>query len=104
MKLIKKLWLINVVMIVFSMYRFDGLRLLSGWRGKKIMFVGDSISLNQWQSLMCMLHAAVPSAKATFFRKDGISSLTFEVYKIATNSSVSASQFLLVQILFVTFG
>ncbi|URE16306.1 hypothetical protein MUK42_36612 [Musa troglodytarum] len=38
--------------------RFNGLDLLRRWKGKKIMFVGDSISVNQWQSLVCMLHAA----------------------------------------------
>ncbi|KAI8525667.1 hypothetical protein RHMOL_Rhmol13G0247900 [Rhododendron molle] len=34
--------------------RFDGMELLRRWRGKKIMFVGDSLSLNQWESLSCM--------------------------------------------------
>ncbi|URE21031.1 hypothetical protein MUK42_04062 [Musa troglodytarum] len=48
--------------------RFNGLDLLRRWKGKKIMFVGDSISVNQWQSLVCMLHAAVPDAKTTYKR------------------------------------
>lgn len=52
---------------------------LRRWRGKKIMFVGDSLSLNQWESLSCMVHASVPNAKTTFARKDLLSYVTFEV-------------------------
>ncbi|KAH7651630.1 PC-Esterase protein [Dioscorea alata] len=63
--------------------RFNGQDFLSRWKGKKIMFVGDSISLNQWESLNCMLHAAVPNAKTTFFRKDTLSSLIFEDYGVS---------------------
>ncbi|KMZ70189.1 Protein trichome birefringence-like 38 [Zostera marina] len=40
--------------------RFDGLEFMEKWRGKKVMFVGDSLSLNQWVSLSCMLHASLP--------------------------------------------
>ncbi|KAF2283505.1 hypothetical protein GH714_011217 [Hevea brasiliensis] len=46
------------------------------------MFVGDSMSLNQWQSLTCMLHAWVPNSKTTVTRKDGLSSVTFEEYGV----------------------
>lgn len=42
------------------------------------MFVGDSISLNQWQSLICMLHAAVPTAMSTLSRKGDVSSLVLQ--------------------------
>ncbi|WVY90745.1 hypothetical protein V8G54_036259 [Vigna mungo] len=42
---------------------FNGEDLLRRLRGKSILFVGDSLSLNQWQSLTCMLHTAVPHAK-----------------------------------------
>ena len=43
------------------------------------MFVGDSLSLNQWQSITCMLHAAVAQAHYTSTRTGGISTFTFPV-------------------------
>ncbi|CAN4117656.1 unnamed protein product [Withania somnifera] len=46
--------------------RFNGEDLLKNFRGKSFMFVGDSLSSNQWQSLACMLHAAVPNSNYTF--------------------------------------
>ncbi|KAJ6367840.1 hypothetical protein OIU78_000415 [Salix suchowensis] len=49
--------------------RFNGADFLARWRGKKIMFVGDSLSLNMWESLACMIHAAVPNAKTTFTKR-----------------------------------
>ncbi|PPD95689.1 hypothetical protein GOBAR_DD07298 [Gossypium barbadense] len=35
-----------------SLPRFNGASFLGKWRGKKIMFVGDSLSLNMWESLL----------------------------------------------------
>ncbi|RCV23623.1 hypothetical protein SETIT_5G021900v2 [Setaria italica] len=46
-----------------SLPRFDGLKLLSTWRGKTVAFVGDSLVVNQYESLLCMLHAAAPGAR-----------------------------------------
>ncbi|XP_075099217.1 protein trichome birefringence-like 41 [Nicotiana tabacum] len=43
--------------------RFDGKDLLTRFKGKKIMYVGDSLSLNNFESLLCLLNAAVPDAK-----------------------------------------
>ncbi|WOK91373.1 protein trichome birefringence-like 38 [Canna indica] len=63
--------------------RFNGLDFLARMKGKKILFVGDSISLNQWESLGCMLHAAVPSAKTTFTRGSTLSAITFEDYGVS---------------------
>ncbi|MED6223284.1 hypothetical protein PIB30_072535 [Stylosanthes scabra] len=40
--------------------RWDGKDFLEKLRGKKIMFVGDSIGHDQWQSLVCLLHASAP--------------------------------------------
>ncbi|XP_072960864.1 protein trichome birefringence-like 38 [Typha angustifolia] len=62
--------------------RFNGQDFLGRWKGKKIMFVGDSISLNQWESFACMLHAAVPNAKTTYTRRDAISTIAFEDYGV----------------------
>jgi len=61
--------------------RFNGLYFLEKWRGKKIMFVGDSLSLNQWISLTCLIHSWVPNSKYKVFRADGLYSVTFEVSK-----------------------
>uniref|UniRef100_A0A6N2KBW0 Uncharacterized protein n=1 Tax=Salix viminalis TaxID=40686 RepID=A0A6N2KBW0_SALVM len=62
--------------------RFNGQYFLEKWRGKKIMFVGDSLSLNQWISLTCLIHSWVPKSKYTVFRTDGLYSVTFEEFGV----------------------
>ncbi|TYH58360.1 hypothetical protein ES332_D08G148500v1 [Gossypium tomentosum] len=63
-----------------NLSRFDGEDMLSRIRGKSIMFVGDSLSLNQWQSLTCMLHTAVPHAQYKTITVQGLSTFTFLEY------------------------
>ncbi|XP_020598950.1 protein trichome birefringence-like 37 [Phalaenopsis equestris] len=63
--------------------RFDVKDFLTRWRGKNIMFVGDSISNNQWQSLLCMLHSSVPDSKFSIDRKDPLSSVTFVDFAVS---------------------
>ncbi|XP_023544560.1 protein trichome birefringence-like 38 [Cucurbita pepo subsp. pepo] len=63
--------------------RFDGLELLRRWRGKKIMFVGDSLSLNMWQSLTCMILASAPKAKTSIVRRDSLSTVIFQDYGVS---------------------
>lgn len=72
----------KLVYTFFFSCRFDGNQFLSEWRGKKIMFVGDSLSLNMWESLSCMIRASVPSAKNSFVRKESQSSVIFQVRSI----------------------
>ncbi|KAF5481411.1 hypothetical protein F2P56_002062 [Juglans regia] len=62
--------------------RFNGLNFLEKWRGKKIMFVGDSLSLNQFESFSCMIHAWVPSSKTSYIKREGLASVTFEDYGV----------------------
>ncbi|XP_052177826.1 protein trichome birefringence-like 41 [Diospyros lotus] len=57
--------------------RFDGEDFLKRLRGKSIMFVGDSLSRNQWQSLTCLLSTIVPHAKYTIDRVDDVSTFTY---------------------------
>uniref|UniRef100_A0A7N0TJU9 Trichome birefringence-like N-terminal domain-containing protein n=1 Tax=Kalanchoe fedtschenkoi TaxID=63787 RepID=A0A7N0TJU9_KALFE len=51
-------------------------------RGKKIMFIGDSLSLNVFDSLACLLHAAVPNATITQKVRRDFTLYTFEDYKL----------------------
>ncbi|XP_062169482.1 protein trichome birefringence-like 41 isoform X2 [Alnus glutinosa] len=46
------------------------------------MFVGDSLSRNQWQSLTCMLHFAVPDAEYDLTRQGDVSTFTFTDYGV----------------------
>ncbi|KAI7739273.1 hypothetical protein M8C21_002447 [Ambrosia artemisiifolia] len=61
--------------------RFNGAEMLLKWRGKKIMFVGDSLSYNMWISLSCMIHSWVPNAKYTLVKTGSVLiDLTFQGY------------------------
>ncbi|GMH05574.1 hypothetical protein Nepgr_007414 [Nepenthes gracilis] len=62
--------------------RFNAHDFLRRYYGKRILFVGDSLSLNQWQSLTCMLHAAVPKAKYFLSQKPPIYVFHFLEYKL----------------------
>ncbi|KAD5318181.1 hypothetical protein R6Q59_033454 [Mikania micrantha] len=45
-----------------SLSRFDGPKFLEKLKGKTIMYVGDSLSRNQWISMLCMIHSSLPTA------------------------------------------
>ncbi|XP_009769584.1 protein trichome birefringence-like 41 [Nicotiana tabacum] len=40
--------------------RFDGRDFLRRFKGKQIMFIGDSLSLNNYDSFLCLLYVSVP--------------------------------------------
>lgn len=68
----------NVVDVMCS--RFDGQDFLSRYKGKKILFVGDSLSNNMWVSLTCMLHSAAPISNYSINRRGQLSTFFMQVY------------------------
>lgn len=71
--------------------RFDGLDLVNRFKGKKIMFVGDSISNNQWVSFACMIHAAIPNANFTTYHGVPMASINFTVSKTSFINTLLAT-------------
>ncbi|KAI5600388.1 hypothetical protein POPTR_001G023900v4 [Populus trichocarpa] len=63
--------------------RFDGKHFLKKLKGKKIMFIGDSVSLNHFESLLCLLHAAVPDSIITEETNNSGSTVTFQDYGVS---------------------
>lgn len=59
--------------------RFNGLEFLLRMKGKTVMFVGDSLGRNQWESLVCMISTAVPRSPTQIIRGDPLSTLKFLV-------------------------
>nr|XP_043626796.1 protein trichome birefringence-like 38 [Erigeron canadensis] len=70
--------------------RFDADKFLTKMSGKKIMYIGDSISGNQWQSMVCLLHAALPPhAIITEKTVDSTTTVTFEDYGVSISVFLS---------------
>ncbi|KAK6927112.1 PC-Esterase [Dillenia turbinata] len=65
--------------------RFNGLDFLEKMRGKTVMFVGDSLGRNQWQSLICMISVAVPKSTTQFIKGDPLSSFKFLDYGVTVS-------------------
>ncbi|KAE8733084.1 Protein PMR5 [Hibiscus syriacus] len=62
--------------------RFDGVAFLSKMRGKNVMFVGDSLGRNQWESLICMILAGDPQTQTQMNRAMPLSTFKFLEYGI----------------------
>ncbi|KAK8589015.1 hypothetical protein V6N12_023424 [Hibiscus sabdariffa] len=70
--------------------RFNAEDFLRKFKGKKIMFIGDSLSLNQWQSLTCMLHSSLPRSNYSIHREGQLSTFYLPEYEVSLMLSRNA--------------
>ncbi|KAL0452951.1 UNVERIFIED_CONTAM: protein trichome birefringence [Sesamum latifolium] len=68
--------------------RLDGSHMLELLRGKRLVFVGDSLNRNMWESLICILRNSVKDKNKVYeefgrhhFRTEASYSFVFEEYK-----------------------
>ncbi|KAK3151307.1 hypothetical protein QOZ80_3AG0244250 [Eleusine coracana subsp. coracana] len=66
-------------------YTFDGADFLMRMKGKTVMFVGDSLGRNQWESLICLLHAAAPQSPAQLVSGDPLYTYKFLEYELTVS-------------------
>ncbi|KAG6429038.1 hypothetical protein SASPL_107077 [Salvia splendens] len=76
--------------------RLDGSHMLEMLRGKRLVFVGDSLNRNMWESLICILRNSVKDKKKVYeefgrhhFREEASYSFVFEDYKCKVEFFVS---------------
>ncbi|GAV64048.1 PC-Esterase domain-containing protein/PMR5N domain-containing protein [Cephalotus follicularis] len=48
--------------------RFDPLKLLGILRGKRLMFIGDSVQRGQFESMVCLVQSVIPDGKKYLYR------------------------------------
>ncbi|KAL5210849.1 hypothetical protein ABZP36_006472 [Zizania latifolia] len=65
--------------------RFDGADFLTRMKAKTVIFVGDSLGRNQWESLICLLHAAAPQSPAQLVSVDPLYTYKFLEYGLVVS-------------------
>ncbi|KAF5736562.1 hypothetical protein HS088_TW14G00707 [Tripterygium wilfordii] len=63
-----------------SLPKFNAKLLLETLRGKRVMFIGDSIHLNQWQSMVCLVQSVVLPEKKSLSRGNYSTAFKMEEY------------------------
>ncbi|KAH7677900.1 PC-Esterase protein [Dioscorea alata] len=60
--------------------KFDARLLLERLRGKRLMFVGDSLNRNQWESMVCLVQSVIPEGKKKLVKNGSLNVFTAEEY------------------------
>ncbi|KAI0519871.1 hypothetical protein KFK09_007332 [Dendrobium nobile] len=59
---------------------FDARLMLEKLRGKRLMFVGDSLNRNQWESMVCLVQSVIPPGKKTLIKNGSFNIFRAEDY------------------------
>lgn len=84
MHLAANVLILDDFLIYFFLNRFNGLEFLLKMKGKTVMFVGDSLGRDQWESLICMISADVPKSQTQMSRLYPISTFKFLVLTLSS--------------------
>jgi hypothetical protein len=60
-------------------YRFEAKVLLEKLRNKRLMFVGDSLNRNQWESMVCLIQSEAPSDKKSLVKNGSLNVFRLQV-------------------------
>ncbi|XP_059298719.1 xylan O-acetyltransferase 1-like [Lycium ferocissimum] len=63
-----------------SLPKFKPKLLLEKLRNKRLMFVGDSLNRNQWESMICLVQSGVPSGRKSLNKTGSLSVFRIEDY------------------------
>ncbi|XP_020578909.1 protein trichome birefringence-like 28 [Phalaenopsis equestris] len=63
-----------------SLPEFDARVMLERLRGKRLMFVGDSLNRNQWESMVCLVQSVIPPGKKTLLKNGSLNTFRAEEY------------------------
>ncbi|KAA8539565.1 hypothetical protein F0562_026257 [Nyssa sinensis] len=63
-----------------SLPKFKAKLLLEKLRGKRLMFVGDSLNRNQWESMICLVQSVVPPERKSLNKTGSLSVFRIEDY------------------------
>ncbi|KAF8720063.1 hypothetical protein HU200_024835 [Digitaria exilis] len=63
-----------------AFHRFDAKLLLEKLRNKRLMFVGDSLNRNQWESMVCLVQAEAPWDKKSLVKNGSLNVFRLQEY------------------------
>ncbi|XP_051205630.1 xylan O-acetyltransferase 14-like [Lolium perenne] len=65
--------------------RFDAASLLENLRGKRLVFVGDSLNRNQWVSMVCLIDTATPGLHKTLNSSGALFAFSIHEYNASVD-------------------
>ena len=70
-------------------YSFNATRMLEMLRGKRLMFVGDSLNRGQYVSMVCLLNRIIPESAKSMETVDSLTVFRAKVYPCPTFCYIS---------------